>query len=265
VEPEKTAPRERAKDLLIELLVPDWRPTAQQGLWAIRIVLATFVVLGILTLVGQPFGITLWDWLKLLVIPVVIAGGGLWFNAQQRERELGIAEQRAQHEALQAFLDQIGQLLLEKNLRGSVDGDIEEARNNKEEAGSLARGRTLAVLQALGWDPKRKRILVQFLYEAKLIIKGEGGPVISLIGADLSGADLREIYLGGADLSETNLRAGLLWRADLRQADLFQANLRMALLRRADLRDTSLRGTDLSRTDLREGLLQGADLSYANL
>jgi hypothetical protein len=75
VEPEKT-PRERAEDL-IRLLMPDWRPTARQGLWAIRTVLAIVVVLGILTLVGQTFGIRLWDWIKLLVIPVVIAGGGL--------------------------------------------------------------------------------------------------------------------------------------------------------------------------------------------
>src|SRR5215208_2830968 len=52
VEPEKT-PRERAEDL-IRLLMPDWRPTARQGLWAIRTVLAIVVVLGILTLVGQP-------------------------------------------------------------------------------------------------------------------------------------------------------------------------------------------------------------------
>ena len=34
-----------------------------------------------------PYGITLWDWIKLLVVPAVIAGGGLWFNTQQRARE----------------------------------------------------------------------------------------------------------------------------------------------------------------------------------
>jgi hypothetical protein len=45
VEPEKKSPRERAEDL-IRLLVPDWRPTARKGLWAVRIVLATVVVLG---------------------------------------------------------------------------------------------------------------------------------------------------------------------------------------------------------------------------
>src|ERR671916_836536 len=54
--------------------------------------------------------ITLWDWLKLLIVPAVIAGGGLWFNRQQQERQreddlrqqergLEIERQRAQDEA----------------------------------------------------------------------------------------------------------------------------------------------------------------------
>jgi hypothetical protein len=112
VEPEKPGktPRERA-EALIRLLVPDWRPTAWQGLWAIRIVLAIIVGLGLLTVAGRPFGITLWDWLKLLVVPTVIVGGGIWFNRQQRERELEIAERRTQDEALQAYLDVMSQLL----------------------------------------------------------------------------------------------------------------------------------------------------------
>ena len=59
MEPEKT-PCERAENL-IRLLVPDWRPTRQQGLWAIRI----GIVLGFLVAIGYSYGITLWDWIKL--------------------------------------------------------------------------------------------------------------------------------------------------------------------------------------------------------
>ena len=81
MEPEKT-PRERAADLM-SLLVPDWRPTAQQVLWAIRI----GIVLSLLVAIGYSYGITLWDWLKLLIVPAAIAGVGLWFNRQQLERQ----------------------------------------------------------------------------------------------------------------------------------------------------------------------------------
>jgi hypothetical protein len=57
-------------------MVPDWRPTIGQGLWMIRIA----IVLSIL--VGYGYGITLWDWLRLLIVPAAIAGAGLWFNQQ---------------------------------------------------------------------------------------------------------------------------------------------------------------------------------------
>jgi hypothetical protein len=81
VEPQKT-PRERAENLM-SLLVGDWRPTAQQVLWAIRI----GIILSLLVAIGYSYGITIWDWLKLLIVPVVIAGGGIWFNRQlQREK-----------------------------------------------------------------------------------------------------------------------------------------------------------------------------------
>jgi hypothetical protein len=52
----------------IRELVPDWRRTREQKLWAVRIVLVLVAVLGILTLIGLPFHITLWDWLQVLAV-----------------------------------------------------------------------------------------------------------------------------------------------------------------------------------------------------
>ena len=75
----------------ISELVPDWRPAREQVLWAVRSVIVVVVVLGLLTLIGLPFGITLWAWVKLLIVPAVIAAGAIWFNRQQRTREMEIA------------------------------------------------------------------------------------------------------------------------------------------------------------------------------
>src|SRR5215213_10229604 len=86
VEPDKT-PRKRADDL-IRLLVPDWRPTRQQVVWAIRIGVAFVLVLCILSLVGRPFGITLWQWLDLLIIPAVLAIGGYLFARSESRATL---------------------------------------------------------------------------------------------------------------------------------------------------------------------------------
>jgi hypothetical protein len=154
-----------------------WPPTREQVLWTVGIV----ALLTVIILIGYRYDITLWDWIKLLIVPAVIAGGGLWFNRQQREGELEIAERRTQDEALQAYLDQMGQLLLDKDrpLRQSKEDD---------EVRTLARARTLTLLSRL--DRTRKRSAVQFLYESGLVDTERR--IVDLTGADLSRANLSD-------------------------------------------------------------------------
>src|SRR5215211_698469 len=86
---------------------------------------------------GKP----LWDWLQLLIVPLVLAAIGFWFTASQDARqqqienqraqqaqnienkrakaERELADQRAQDEALQAYFDQMSLLLLQKDLANS--------------------------------------------------------------------------------------------------------------------------------------------------
>jgi uncharacterized protein YjbI with pentapeptide repeats len=240
-------------------LVPDWQPTREQVLWIIRIAIVLVVVLGILTLIGLPFGITLWEWLKLLIVPAVIAAGGLWFSRQQRNREMEIAEQRAQDEALQAYLDQMSQLLTDK------ERPLHRAQA-RDSLSTVARARTLTVLSRMEKD--RKRSVVQFLYESGLIKKNT--PVVELHGAHLGKANLRranllEADLSWADLSRANLSDADLSGADLRWTELSNADLRGANLRAADLGHANLRSADLRWAYLREADLREAHLGKANL
>jgi hypothetical protein len=103
-------------------------------------------------------GKTLWDWLELLIIPVVLAGGAILFNRSERKAEREIADDRIRESTLQTYLDRMTELLLEKNLRTS---------GPEAEAAVVARARTLTVLGGL--DAERKGALVRFLYEAHLI------------------------------------------------------------------------------------------------
>jgi hypothetical protein len=170
-----------------------WQPTRWQVLWTLGIVAGLTVAV----LIGYSYGITLWDWIKLLIVPAVIAGGGLWFNSQQREREQQIASERAQDEALQAYLDQMSGMLIppSKDLPS-----LYKARPG-DRLRSVARARTLTVLPRLAGD--RKARVVQFLYESGLISGGR--PVLVLTGANLSGANLSGADLREADLSEADL------------------------------------------------------------
>src|SRR5919112_3399287 len=114
-------------------------------------------------------GKTLWDWLQLLIVPVVLSLITVVFAWQQDIRqdqieskranaERKLAVQRAQDEALQAYLNQMSNLILEKDLRHAVAGD---------EMPTVARARTLTVLERL--DPSRKTAGIQFLTEARLV------------------------------------------------------------------------------------------------
>jgi uncharacterized protein YjbI with pentapeptide repeats len=247
---------------------------------------------------GKP----VWDWLQLLIVPIMLSLITVAFTWQQNERqqrvednraqqaqkiesqraeaERELAEQRAQDETLQAYLDQMSTLLLERDLRESEeDSDVRR----------LARARTLVVLDALGSD--RQNRVLRFLEETELIQARppDRPPVISLKYASLRdfeligkqllrGTDLAQAGLSGAELSETHLEGTDLSRAHLGGADLRGANLKDAKLNGAYLYGTDLRGADRSGADLSDAegrfesgarmirtRLDGADLGGADL
>jgi uncharacterized protein YjbI with pentapeptide repeats len=214
-------------------------------------------------------GKTVWDWLQLLIVPVILSLITVVFTWQQNARqeaiedqrahtERTIEEQRAQDAALQAYLDQMSQLMLERNLRGSEEGS---------EVRTLARARTRTVLARL--DDRRKGSVVQFLYEASLLKKER--LVVSLSHVRLRGADLsdlermREANLSDADLSKADLSGVDLSDTDLREADLTDANLSFASMNGATMSGADLREADLSNAELIGSDLRGADLRGANM
>lgn len=125
---------------------------------------------------------TLWDWMELLIIPLVLAIGAFYLNRSERAVERQTSEDRAklereiatdrqQEAALQAYLDRMAELLLKEKLRNSENDEVQ----------NVARIRTLTVLRGL--DAKRKGLVVRFLHEAKLINKQK--PIVNLEGSDL--------------------------------------------------------------------------------
>jgi hypothetical protein len=240
----------------IKSLVADWRPPSQQQIlrWtrsALAVGFVVFVVLLLLYVIGRLFGMGLLDLLKILAVPITIGAAVPLLNWLQKERELKVEQQRAQDEALQAYLDQMSQLITDK----------EQPLHRAPPSDSLrtvARARTLTVLELL--DASRKPNVVRFLAESILIQNVKGLPIISLRRASLRGADLI-----GANLEDTDLIGADLRSADLRMADLVRANMIRADLRSAKMGSADLAGADLSRAKLSQADLSQADLSQADL
>jgi len=82
---------------------------------------------------------------------------------------------------------------------------------------------------------------------------------------DLSGLDLRQLYLFEVNLMGSNLSGVDLRRACLIGANLSQANLSGANLSGAYLNDASLREANLSNANLTDAQMDNVDLLRANL
>jgi uncharacterized protein YjbI with pentapeptide repeats len=240
-------------------------------------------------------GMSLRSWLELLVVPLALVVIGLVFTMlqdarqqeienqraeleqkiedQRAEAERELAEQRAQDEALQAYLDQMSQLMLDRKLLEAEQGTP---------LYTVAQARTSTLILRL--DAQHNESVTRFLINSGLVESSEASagllrkiplshatlsdahlPNADLFKADLLKADLSNALLGDASLSDAYLLGANLSDADLSGADLRGADLSVADLRGADLERANLSNADLSFSNLRYTLLFGANLSEADL
>jgi hypothetical protein len=267
---EPQSARERALLLLRATLLPGWHPTVSQGLvWAIR----GIIILGVLALIASAVDKTLWDWLDLLIVPVVLAIGGYLFARSENRAAQAATEQQAQGAALQAYFDTLHELLLDRDLRNS---------ERDTEVRTVARMHTLAVLRRI-W-PDRKRSVLEFLYYSELIWKEERRhvepglieekpPIISLARADLNNANLAGMLLARVNFNGTHLRDANLRGAQLSVWGGDDTTMAEALQRGVHPLSPSvmypvlpayLVAADLRNADLSGALLAGVDFRWAN-
>lgn len=241
-------------------------------------------------------GKTLWDVVRLLstiALPVILLFLGHQLSEAQRLAQLEIEEDRQREAAMQTYLQNLAELMLDGELRtAEEESDVRD----------VARVQALTTFRRL--DPNRKGLLLQFLFDAELIntktITDTGAiedaeVIIDLFGADLTRAnlagsylpgvnliavDLRGADLGGAFLNHADLRGASLAAADLNGAKLQAVNLDGADMRAANLCNIAAQGSQMNNVqlsqanltyagiqgaELRSAVLRGADLRHANL
>jgi uncharacterized protein YjbI with pentapeptide repeats len=216
---------------------------------------------------------TAWDFLSLLIVPIMLFLIGYWFNQAQTQRQAQIEQDRSQEAALQAYLDEMTTLLLDGKLRDAKQGD---------EVWILAQARTLTALRQL--DVTRRNVLLRFLRTAELT----ADPFLFLVEDQSSVSDLDAGQLSHAlreqfedhgvvlapEAAVTVEQDRISWKIDdgssvffIRSEsgtlDVYADSVK--ILNWADLRQADLSGTDLSKADLSGANLYRADLSGANL
>lgn len=242
-------------------------------LYAIYTLLASGLLYGLLQLILSGYAVTwtgfqtktLWDWMELLIIPLVLALGAFFLNRSERaierentnkrtELEIEIAKDRQQEAAFQSYIDRISGLLIENRL---LTTELREVRD-------VARTLTIAVLRIL--NRERSNLVLQFLREAGLVT--DQSSILNkadMEGMNLQGLDFRKVHLQGANLRYVNLQNAWLTDVNLQGADLTNADLQKTHLTRADLQKAEFNGANLQETDMQEAKLQGAILVLAKM
>ena len=199
-------------------------------------------------------GKTLWDWAELLLIPVFLGSAAIWFNYHSGKVARETALDQYRETALLKYFDDIAELIKSNELLESNGGDPYSPSR------FVAWQKTVAVSRMI--DPKRKGLLLDFLYYSDLIYKDTTYTknVVNLYNADFSDMDYKNSHL-----TNTNLRGVIFKNTDLTRTRLYQANLSESNLQDAVLENCNLCDADLSDADLTGAKLRLANLQLANL
>jgi len=206
---------------------------------------------------------TLWDWLDLLIVPILLAIGAWWLNRSQEQIKLQIEADKQRQSALENYFDKMTDLVC-KFIK------IRETNKSQESAtiNSMIRTRTLSLMRTM--DGSRKGQALQFIYELGLLgnvieldLRG-----IDLSGADLSPANLKNAHIKGAYINNANLKDANLANAVLKASSFSDSDFTNAYLVDADFEDANLCNANFTNADFKnvkldKVILDGADLLTA--
>ncbi|CAF1518023.1 unnamed protein product [Didymodactylos carnosus] len=171
----------------------------------------------------------------------------------QRQQDIDMAENLQNETIIINYIKEICQLL------------IENKNDTNNIIATVIRANTLIVLRRL--DPKRKRLIIQFLYEAKLITK-DNNPV-DLSDAELNNVDFtnsifNSIKLTGVYLINSTFVNTQLTNSDLSSSYLKQANFQYAKITDCNFNYTHLQQAQFSQSNIAYGSFYQSNLTLAN-
>jgi uncharacterized protein YjbI with pentapeptide repeats len=202
-------------------------------------------------------GKTLWDWLQLLIVPIVLATAALWFNHASQRNLMLIEEDRSKEDVLQDYFSGMENLILNNSL-------IDARLSDNAVVLDIARAKTITVLRVL--DEPRQSAVFQFLRDSGLsdfLLINATMRKMSFDGCDISHVNLTEAEMNMTSFVDASLMGASLNQAYLIEADMRRAILDGAKMERAILTDANLSRAYLIVTDLSGAYMRGVNLSDA--
>lgn len=186
----------------------------------------------------------LWDWLELLIIPIVLLIAGWGYSEWQKGMEYKLAKEKEHSDALQAYFDSMKDLI--------IDGKLTDTQNDPDHPiRALARSKTITTLQIV--DDERKKAIFNFLWHAGLIVLNQ--PVILFDELELNNIDFRNMKLTYVDLRSIVIKSADLTGATINNSNLYLADLRFAKAKHCTINDSVLDNAILTAADMRDSNL----------
>jgi hypothetical protein len=212
-----------------------------------------------------------WDWLQLLIVPLMLAFGGLYVNYAFETRDKQIAEEGKKQELLKDYFSKMQTLIVETKKSKDSQPKIVETKKSVETTKSkdsqpnpdgapllpefipIAQALTLAVLDEL--DGPRKGKVITYLAESKLItanIKDQKSkPVIDLRKANLKEIVLEDVSLDGLSITGADMTEAKLTEVILTNSNLVSSKFINATLDTVDFSGSKLGNSNFYDADLK--------------
>ena len=213
-----------------------------------------------------------WDWLQLLIVPLMLAFGGLYVNYAFETRDKQIAEEGKKQELLKDYFSKMQTLILaEKTLpksnnkpTGSPSLDQNQPKLSPESQ-AIAKALTFAVLDEL--DGKRKGKVISYLADSKLIIEDptlKSKSEINLEHANLKDIVLQDVVMPFVKINNADMTNARLDNVDLSNSDLADSDLSEATLKNVKLIEAKVYGVNFTKTNLTGVNFSNTDLNNSN-
>ena len=205
-----------------------------------------------------------WDWLQLLIVPLMLALGAFYLSSAADFRDSQIAQERKQQEILTDYFSKMQDLIVETKKIKETSGYKESHPKDQEvmllpEFSSTAQALTLSVLEQL--DGKRKGKVITYLAESQLItITVDNNKPSTQPEIKLDGANLDDIELGnnGQRNSLNEKEMTIMDKIKIKNANMKRANLSGLQLLDSDISGSNLENATLKNVEFTGSIMIGS-------
>ncbi|NCR71986.1 MAG: pentapeptide repeat-containing protein [Microcystis aeruginosa LG13-12] len=212
-----------------------------------------------------------WDWLQLLIVPLMLAFSASYLSYASETRDKQIAEEGKQQELLKDYFSKMQTLIVETKKSKDSQPKIVETKKSVETTKSkdsqpnpdgapllpefipIAEALTFAVLDQL--DGKRKGKVITYLADSKLITANikdkDPKPVIDLKNANLKEIVLEDVSLDGLSITGADMTEAKLTEVILTNSNLVSSKFINATLDTVDFSGSKLGNSNFYDADLK--------------